>query len=147
MVRFLLSSRNKLLTSLLQESGWDETSHEDNRVVNLPIEWVLDIADKDNDWFLATAFGYNDMKQTLHVMVPDGINPTWTGDVAVNHLVRCFLSFVACRLDTVFLCHAYATWVQIGWGACSSVGAVNAACGRSVRIPSVGKHTYSTFIA
>lgn len=107
----------------------------------------MDIADKDSDWFLATAFGYNDMKQTLHVMVPDGINPTWTGDVAVNQLVRCFRSFVVCRLDTVFICHVYATWLLIGWGACSSVGAVNAACGKSVGTSSVGKHAYSTFNA
>ncbi|CAN0469469.1 unnamed protein product, partial [Ectocarpus sp. 12 AP-2014] len=77
---------DELLTSLLQESGWGETSNEEDRAINLPIEWVVDIADKDNDWFLATAFGYNDMKQTLHVMVPDGINPTWAGDVAVNQL-------------------------------------------------------------
>ncbi|CBJ26068.1 hypothetical protein Esi_0018_0183 [Ectocarpus siliculosus] len=92
---------DELLTSLLQESGWGETSNEDDRAINLPIEWVVDIADKDNDWFLATAFGYNDMKQTLHVMVPDGINPTWTGDVAVNQLgieINSFASLQTVRL-------------------------------------------------
>lgn len=99
---FLLSGDNnnkKLLTSLLKEAGWGDKSKDEEEdggeIVTVPIEWVVDIADKDNDWFLATAYGYNDAKQTLHVMVPDRNAPTWTGDVAVNKLVR-FLFFRVC---------------------------------------------------
>ena len=54
----------------------------------LPVEWVVDVADKDDDWFVATAYGYNDAEQKLHIMVPDRHAPTWAGDVAVNPLVR-----------------------------------------------------------
>lgn len=82
------------MESLLKEIGWsgyntDKSNNADgrNRPV-LPVEWVVDVADKDNDWFVATAYGYNDKDQTLHVMVPDRHAPTWTGDVAVNPVVR-----------------------------------------------------------
>ena len=85
-----LSSDQKLLNSLLKEAGWDERhkAEGDGDKVTLPIEWVVDIADKDGDWFIGTATGYNDAKQSLHVMVPDRDAPTWTGDVSVNPLVR-----------------------------------------------------------
>lgn len=85
-----LSSDPKLMTSLLEENGWGERNEakEDGHKVTLPIEWVVDIADKDGDWFIGTATGYNDAKQTLHVMVPDSDAPTWTGDVPVNPMVR-----------------------------------------------------------
>lgn len=85
-----LSSDQKLLNSLLKETGWGERNKAegDGGKVTLPIEWVVDIADKDGDWFIGTATGYNDAKQTLHVMVPDRDAPTWTGDVSLNPLVR-----------------------------------------------------------
>ena len=85
-----LSSDQKLLNSLLKEAGWGERhkAEGDGDKVTLPIEWVVDIADKDGDWFIGTATGYNDAKQSLHVMVPDRDAPTWTGDVSVNPLVR-----------------------------------------------------------
>lgn len=25
----------------------------------LPVEWVVDVADKDSDWFIGTAYAYN----------------------------------------------------------------------------------------
>ncbi|CAM9184016.1 unnamed protein product, partial [Ectocarpus sp. 6 AP-2014] len=106
---------DELLTSLLQESGWGETSNEDDRAINLPIEWVVDIADKDNDWFLATAFGYNDMKQTLHVMVPDGINPTWTGDVAVNQLAVRLLECCDKRSMALFKQLVRESAIEVDW--------------------------------
>ncbi len=79
----------QLLTSLLKETGWDKRSKgKDNGTpVVLPIDWVVDIADKDGDWFIGTATGYTDAKQTLRVMVPDRDAPTWTGDVAVHPFV------------------------------------------------------------
>lgn len=79
----------KLLGSLVAEAGWsaNDVGSEEGGVV-LPVEWVVDIADKDNDWFVATAYGYKDVEQVVHVMVPDRNAPTWTGDVALNALVR-----------------------------------------------------------
>ena len=47
----------------------------------IPIEWVIDIADESNGWFYATAYHYNDQTQMLHVMVPDKENPTFDGKV------------------------------------------------------------------
>lgn len=94
-----LSSDQKLLTSLLTETGWSERNkdEEDGDRVTLPIEWVVDIADKDGDWFIGTATGYNDAKQTLHVMVPDRDAPSWTGDVSVNPLVRPCFPQICCQ--------------------------------------------------
>ncbi|CAN0508408.1 unnamed protein product, partial [Scytosiphon promiscuus] len=63
------------------------SSNSSSRRQALPVEWVVDVADKDNDWFVATAYRYNDAEQKLHVMVPDRHAPTWAGDVAVNPLV------------------------------------------------------------
>lgn len=79
----------QLLTSLLKETGWGERSkgEENGTPVTLPIDWVVDIADKDGDWFIGTATGYTDANQTLRVMVPDRDAPTWTGDVALHPLV------------------------------------------------------------
>lgn len=46
---------------------------------NIPVEWVIDIADESNGWFYGTAYHYNDTTQMLHVMVPDKENPTFDG--------------------------------------------------------------------
>ncbi len=60
---------------------------------NIPIEWVIDIADESNGWFYATAYHYDDNTQMLHVMVPDKVNPTFDGQVQLDyrtvHLIEC----------------------------------------------------------
>ncbi len=60
---------------------------------DIPIEWVIDIADESNGWFYATAYGYNDITNMLHVMVPDKLNPTFDGEVQLDHrtvhLIEC----------------------------------------------------------
>lgn len=59
----------------------------------IPIEWVIDIADESNGWFYATAYHFDDINQTLHVMVPDKLNPTFDGQVQLDyrtiHLIEC----------------------------------------------------------
>lgn len=60
--------RFKSLESLIAEAsgessiatGIDKSAERSKapRIV-LPVEWVVDIADKDNDWFVATAYTYN----------------------------------------------------------------------------------------
>lgn len=59
----------------------------------IPIEWVIDIADESNGWFYATAYHFDDINQTLHVMVPDKQNPTFDGSVQLDyrtiHLIEC----------------------------------------------------------
>jgi hypothetical protein len=60
---------------------------------DIPIEWVIDIADESNGWFYGTAYGYNDFTNMLHVMVPDKENPTFDGEVQLDHrtmrLIEC----------------------------------------------------------
>ena len=59
----------------------------------IPIEWVIDIADESSGWFYGTAYHYNDETNELHVMVPDKENPNFDGNVSLDfrtvHLVEC----------------------------------------------------------
>lgn len=59
----------------------------------LPLEWVIDIADEENGWFYGTAYHYNDTTNMLHVMVPDKLNPSFDGEIPLDHrtvhLVEC----------------------------------------------------------
>lgn len=87
----------ELLGVLVTEAGLGEDDANEKGGPPLPVEWVVDIADKDNDWFVATAYGYNDIEQTVHVMVPDRDAPTWSGDVALNPLVR-----LICRTSALY---------------------------------------------
>ncbi|CAM9168076.1 unnamed protein product, partial [Hapterophycus canaliculatus] len=84
----------------------------------LPIEWVVDIADKDDDWFLATAYGYNDAKQTLHVNVPDCSAPTWTGDVALNPLAVRLLECCDNHSIALFKQLIRESAVEVDWDVC-----------------------------
>lgn len=49
---------------------------------------MVEIADKDNGWFIATAYNYNSVEQSIYVMVPDRDAPTWEGNVMLSPLVR-----------------------------------------------------------
>eukprot|EP00752_Nemacystus_decipiens_P005170 g4692.t1 len=108
---------DELLNSLLKETGWGERNKakRDGDHVSLPIEWVVDIADKDGDWFIGTATGYNDAKQTLHVMVPDRDAPTWTGDVAVNPLTVRLLECCDCRTLALFKQLVRESALEVDW--------------------------------
>lgn len=59
----------------------------------IPVEWVIDIADEANGWFYGTAYHYNDKTNMLHVMVPDKLNPSFDGEIPLDHrtvhLVEC----------------------------------------------------------
>jgi hypothetical protein len=59
----------------------------------IPLEWVIDIADESNGWFYGTAYHYNDSTNMLHVMVPDKLNPSFDGEISLDHrtvhLVEC----------------------------------------------------------
>lgn len=58
---FVACFGSQLLNCLIAEDVAGESASD--RAVGdvgiLPIEWVVDIADKDNDWFIATAYTYN----------------------------------------------------------------------------------------
>lgn len=59
----------------------------------IPIEWVIDIADESNGWFYGTAYHFDDTNHMLHVMVPDKVNPSFDGNVLLDHrtvhLIEC----------------------------------------------------------
>ena len=59
----------------------------------IPIEWVIDIADESNGWFYGTAYSFDDKNQSLHIMVPDKVNPSFDGNIPLDfrmvHLVEC----------------------------------------------------------
>lgn len=59
----------------------------------IPLEWVIDIADESNGWFYGTAYHYNNSTNMLHVMVPDKLNPSFDGEIPLDHrtvhLVEC----------------------------------------------------------
>ena len=64
---------------------------EDNRI---SVEWVIDIADEANGWFYGTAYHYNDKRICcMYVMVPDKLNPSFDGEIPLDHrtvhLVEC----------------------------------------------------------
>ena len=66
------------------------SSHPRDRI---PIEWIIDIADETNGWFYGTAYHFNDKTHMLHVMVPDKHNPSFDGEVLLDHrtvhLIEC----------------------------------------------------------
>lgn len=56
------------------------------------MEWIIDICDEQNGWFIGTAYAYMEkvgdngkVQGFLHVVVPDQNNPTWSGNVQVEY--------------------------------------------------------------
>lgn len=41
----------------------------------LTIEWVVDVADNNLNWFIATAYAYDDETRTIKVAIPDRSEP------------------------------------------------------------------------
>lgn len=82
-----------------------------NGSCSLPIEWVVDVADNNLNWFIATAYSYDDNAKTLRVAIPDQNEPEyfhsaslisfyllsflirWEGDLPLDHrmvhLIEC----------------------------------------------------------
>lgn len=79
-------------TSIAQKHAFAEHVSS-NEINHLPIEWVIDIQDESRGWFYGTAYHYDDTARTLHVIVPDKSNPTFDGQIELDHrtvrLVEC----------------------------------------------------------
>lgn len=55
----------------------------------VPVEWIVDVYDESHRWFFGTAYSYNDVNNTIHVMVPDKFKPVFEGDLKLeSQLVR-----------------------------------------------------------
>lgn len=66
------------------------------------IEWVIDIADESNGWFYGTAYHFDDSTQMLHVMVPDKVNPSFDGNVLLDHRTVHLIECVDGKTDALF---------------------------------------------
>jgi hypothetical protein len=59
----------------------------------LPVEWVVDVADSNLNWFIATAYSFDDAASTVRVAIPDREEPQWEGDLPLDHrtihLIEC----------------------------------------------------------
>jgi hypothetical protein len=82
---------------------------------NIPLEWVIDIADESNGWFYGTAYNYNDVTAELHVMVPDKLNPTFDGYVPLDHRTVHLIECVDKKTDALFNKIVRDSVVKIRW--------------------------------
>jgi hypothetical protein len=69
---------------------------------HIPIEWIIDIADETNGWFYGTAYHFNDKTHMLHVMVPDKQNPSFDGEVLLDHRTVHLIECVDGKTDALF---------------------------------------------
>jgi len=80
-------------TTTAQKEAFQSLLKETDNLSKIPVEWVIDIADEANGWFYGTAYHYNDKTNMLHVMVPDKLNPSFDGEIPLDHrtvhLVEC----------------------------------------------------------
>ena len=57
------------------------------------VEWVVDVADNNLNWFVATAYAIDTLRKVLRVAIPDRDDPTWEGDLPLDpktiHLLEC----------------------------------------------------------
>ncbi|CAM9180255.1 unnamed protein product, partial [Discosporangium mesarthrocarpum] len=81
----------------------------------LPVEWVVDIADESNEWFVATAYSYNDEGQYVHVMVPDRVSPVWEGDIPLNSLLVHLLECCDARSSSLFKQLVRESAMEVDW--------------------------------
>lgn len=82
---------------------------------SIPVEWVIDIADESNGWFYATAYHYDDTTQMLHVMVPDKENPTFDGQVLLDHRTVHLIECVDGKTDALFNKIVRDSVVKVKW--------------------------------
>jgi len=52
----------------------------------IPCEWVVLVADESSNWFFGTAYSFNDEDSSLHVMIPDNQDPSFEGDIPLDHM-------------------------------------------------------------
>jgi hypothetical protein len=68
----------------------------------IPIEWVIDIADETNGWFFGTAYHFDETTEMLHVMVPDKQNPSFDGNVVLDHRTVHLIECVDGKTEALF---------------------------------------------
>eukprot|EP01041_Mallomonas_annulata_P010390 gene10390-21669_t len=88
---------------------------ESHDVKSIPIEWVIDIADESNGWFYGTAYHFDDTTQMLHVMVPDKQNPSFDGNVPLDHRTVHLIECVDGKTDALFNKVVRDSVVKVRW--------------------------------
>jgi hypothetical protein len=81
----------------------------------IPVEWIIDIADEANGWFYGTAYHYDDVAMTLHVMVPDKLNPTFDGTVQLDHRTVHLIECIDGKTDALFNCIVRESTTRCKW--------------------------------
>jgi len=106
--RMMAETLKKALNELPQQTSGE-----------IPIEWVVELADEDLQWFVGTAYMYHDAQQTLHVCVPDKEAPTWEGTVPLDfracHLLECCDAYSQALYCTAICNAVIAVNWQVGW--------------------------------
>jgi hypothetical protein len=82
---------------------------------NIPVEWVIDIADEKNGWFYGTAYHFNDKTRMVHVMIPDKHNPTFDGHVQLDHRTMHLIECVDGKTDALFNKIVRDSIIKIRW--------------------------------
>lgn len=98
-----------------QQRDTFKTHVEKNPINQIPVEWVIDIADESSGWFYGTAYHFDDTTRMIHVMVPDKHNPTFDGHVLLDyrtvHLIEC----VDGKTDALFNKIVRESIIKIRW--------------------------------
>lgn len=81
----------------------------------IPVEWVIDIADEANGWFYGTAYHFDDTTQMLHVMVPDKQNPSFDGNVVLDHRTVHLIECVDGKTEALFNKVVRDSVVKVKW--------------------------------
>ena len=81
----------------------------------IPIEWVIDIADESDGWFYGTAYHYHEDTRMLHVMVPDKENPSFDGMVLLDYRTVRLIECVDGQSDALFNKIMRDSIVKIKW--------------------------------
>lgn len=82
---------------------------------DIPVEWVIDIADESNGWFYGTAYHFDDTTQMLHVMVPDKHNPSFDGKVILDHRTVHLIECVDGKTEALFSKIVRDSVVKVKW--------------------------------
>jgi hypothetical protein len=109
----------KCLVSQYRTTAAQKTQFEQllrtNTKTQVPIEWVIDIADESNGWFYGTAYHFDDTTQMLHVMVPDKQNPSFDGQVLLDHRTVHLIECVDGKSDALFNKIVRESIVKVKW--------------------------------
>ena len=79
------------------------------------IEWVVDVADNNLNWFIATAYKYDDSSRTIDVAIPDRREPEWEGSLPLDHRLVHFIECCDGKTDALYKFIIAKATVEVKW--------------------------------